>query len=249
METPASSGGRASAACRHVTEGKPSSDSDAYVGYSIHCPTMAVKKRVWTALAANTNTRANVMICTTFSDFLFLKPDKCMNRGAFDTWRWRHDLRDLAICLHKVEATAIEGLPKSMRPTSTRKDCMHYLPPGVGGASAATPRPGGTPTADLSHLVEGASADGSHPGVNLGTLTPHRPRCPPALGLPPRVESLTPLLFGDDDRLVERRKGYMIGLYLGGGSFGKVHMAKSPTGIDVAVKILHKDAWAVSRKR
>jgi hypothetical protein len=128
METPLSSSGRASAACGSATSWK----YDAYVGYSIYCRNLAEVRRVRKALAENTDTRANVMTCTQFSDFLFLQPEKCMSMGSFDTWRWRHDIRDLAICLHKDAATAIEGLPLSMRPTTTRTRCTHYLPPGVG---------------------------------------------------------------------------------------------------------------------
>ena len=93
----------------------------------------------------------------------------------------------------------------------------------------------------------GVSADVSDPGVSSDTITPHRSRCPPPIDRPHCVDSLTPLLFGDDDRLVDRSEGYSIGPKLGGGSFGVVHKTKSPSGIDVAVKILHHDAWKESK--
>ena len=139
MGTPASPSGRASAASGSATHWK----HDAYVGYSIHCPNPAVKKRVRQALAANTDTRANVMTCTEFSDFLFLKPEKGMNMGAFDTWRSRNGLRAFSVCPHTDEATAIEGLSVSMRPTSRKKMFACSTPRGR-RASAATPHHGGT---------------------------------------------------------------------------------------------------------
>ena len=89
----------------------------------------------------------------------------------------------------------------------------------------------------------GVSADVSDPGVNSGAITPHRSRCPPPLDLTQCVDALTPLLFGGEHRLLERSRGYSIGRELGGGSFGVVHETKSPSGIDVVVKILHHDAW------
>ena len=211
MGTPASPSDRASAASGSDTHWKQS----AYVGYSTHCPTPALKKVVREALTANTASRAIVMTCTEFCDFFFLEPKKGMNMGAFDTWRSRNGLRAFSVCPHTEEATAIEGLSVSMRPTSRTTNCLHVLPPGVGGPRPPLHSMVEQHVPDPSPIVEGASADGSHPGLSFVTLNLHRPRCSPALGIPPCVESLAPLLFGAGDRLVDRRKGHSIGVFLG----------------------------------
>ena len=62
-------------------------------------------------------------------------------------------------------------------------------------------------------------------------------------------EPLTPLLLGDEARLVERKGAYKIGELLGGCSFGEVHKAEISLGNYVAVKILKPDAWSSAREK
>ena len=89
-----------------------------------------------------------------------------MNRKAIDCWRWRKHLTNLYVCLHKDEATAVGGLYKTMHLESQRASCLHFLPPEVGGATAAIlgataaiPNHGVGATTDLSQPAGGATAD------------------------------------------------------------------------------------------
>jgi tRNA A-37 threonylcarbamoyl transferase component Bud32 len=249
MAAPLQSGQRVSAVSDHAEGWK----DDEYVGYSICCKTSADKSRVLQAIGDNnSNPRARTMRVTEFTNFIFVEPAKPMNLSAFDSWRYRLEIRELDLILHKVADTALEGLPSSMRrtnPSRGSRACMHFLPPKVGGVSAAATLleelvggAGSQPPVRVMHMG-GASADVSHPGVSSDAITPHRSRPSPPIDRTHRVDALTPILFGEDQELLQRGIGYAIGKKVGGGSFGVVHKAKSPTGIDVAVKILHKDAW------
>ena len=90
-----------------MAESASSVDVVAYTGYSIHLTNRQLRKRVQKVIAENCDVRANPMICTELCDFLFLKPERVMNRKAFDCWRWRNDIGDLKVCLHTDEATVV----------------------------------------------------------------------------------------------------------------------------------------------
>ena len=219
--------------------------SQAYAGYSMICKTPGDRKRVLTALSQKKDVRATTMPWTTFTGFVFVQPKKSMTVYAFDSWRYRHHLRDLDLILHTSAGTVTEGLLTCLRPQIGNQgySCKYFLPQSIEGASAEDGISVGSQPSVLSKSVDKVSTGVSTPGVGCATTDHHRPWFPPSIHRTHFVESLTPLLFGPDDLLVSRSRGYKIGEYLGGGSFGAVHKAKSPTGEDVAVKILHKDAW------
>ena len=83
----------------------------------------------------------------------------------------------------------------------------------------------------------------------MGLATHFPPGCPSTLGPLQCSESLTPLLLGDEARLVERKGVYKIGKWLGGGSFGNVHKTETSSGNYVAVKILTPYAWSDAREK
>ena len=176
---------------------------DAYVGYSIYCETAAEMKQVLQAIQENIDPPCQHDAIHRVYQFYFLHPAKSMIVTAFDSWRYRLGLRDFGIILHRDVDTAQEGSPSRMRPArpDQRSRCMHFLPPQVGGVSAAAELleefvwvVGSSAAAELleefvwvvgseplvrSLIMGGASADVSDPGVNSGAITPHRSRCPP----------------------------------------------------------------------
>ena len=176
---------------------------------------------------------------TTFIGFVFVQPEKSMTVYAFDSWRARHNLRDLDLIVHTSAGTVAEGLLTRLRPHNGKESCKYFLPLSIEGASAGDGISVGSQPSVLSKSVDKVSTGVSTPGVGCATTDHHRPWFPPSIHRTHFVESLTPLLFGPDDLLVSRSRGYKVGEYLGGGSFGAVHKAISPTGEDVAVKILH----------
>ena len=97
----------------------------AYVGFSIHFATRMERKRLFNVISGNGNVRANRMNCLEYKDFVFLLPERAMNKKAIDCWRWRKELGDLSVCLHTDAATAVEGLSTTMLPV--HKEKMHAL--------------------------------------------------------------------------------------------------------------------------
>ena len=168
----------------------------AYVGCSICCETEKERRRVLQVIAGNTDPRATTMTFTEFTSFIFVQPAKSMSVSAFDSWRYRHDIRDLDLILHKDADTAQEGLPSRKRPMrpDRRTPCMHFLPHQVGGVSAAAQRleelVGGVGSQPPVRFLpkSGVSADASHPGVSSDTITPHRLRSPPLIDRKPCVD-------------------------------------------------------------
>ena len=189
------------------------------------------------------------MVWTEFTGFVFVKPAKIMTVSAFDSWRARHKLRELGIIVHTSADTVAEGLLSCLRPQNDKESCKYFLPLSIEGASAGDVISVGSQPSVLSHSVGKVSTGVSTPGVGSATTDHHRPWFPPSIHRTDFVESLTPLLFGRDDQLVARSRGYTIGERLGGGSFGTVYKAISPTGEDVAVKKLHKAAWGTIPER
>ena len=91
--------------------------------------------------------RASEMTIIEPNDYIFLKPERVMNRSTFDCWRRRHGIHKVnrLCCMRKDVATAVEGLSATMQPSNTRSNCKDYLPSEVGGrlATADLPQPGG----------------------------------------------------------------------------------------------------------
>ena len=189
------------------------------------------------------------MVWTEFTGFVFVKPDKIMTVSAFDSWRARHHLRELDLIVHTSADTVAEGLLSCLRPQNDKESCKYFLPPPMEGASAGGVMSVGSQPSVPSQSVGGVSAGVSTPVVGSATTDHHRSWFPPGIQRTHIVESLTPLLFGQDDLLVSRSQGYEIGVYLGGGSFGAVYKTRSPTGEDVVVKILCKAAWGTTSER
>ena len=208
---------------------------NSFAGYSLICARTKHKKVV-DALQYEFNCRhpnVNTKHWTAFSGFVFVRPESSMTVNAFDSWRWRNGLRHLDLILHKSADTATEGLLSNLQAQNRNDGCKYFLPRSSDGASA-----GGIHSVASQPSVALVSADGASAGnatSGVGSAA-YRPRTS-------RVEQLTPLLFGQDDVLVGRSKGYSSKEFLGGGSFGAVYKMRSPTGIDVAVKILDKHAW------
>ena len=172
-----------------------------------------------------------------------------MTVNAFDSWRARHNLRELDLIVHTSADTVAEGLLSCLRPQNDKESCKYFLPLSIEGASAGDAISAGSQPSVLSHSVGKVSTGVSTPGVGSATADHHRSWFPPSIHRTHFVESLTPLLFGHDDELVSRSRDYEIGVRLGGGSFGAVYKAISPIGEDVAVKILHKGAWGTMPER
>ena len=232
----------------HSLPGRASAGPDpwkthAYVGYSMICKGPKETKRVLKVLLKNKDARATTMVWTAFTGFVFVEPEKSMTVNAFDSWRARRNLRELDLIVHTSADTVAEGLLSCLRPQNDKESCKYFLPLSIEGASAGDVISVGSQPSVLSQSVGKVSTGVSTPGVGSATTDHHRPWFPPSIHRTHFVESLTPLLFGHDDLLVSRSRGYKIGEYLGGGSFGAVYKAIDPTGEDVAVKILHKDAW------
>ena len=217
--------------------------SHAYVGYSMICKGPGEKKRVLKVIKGKKLFRATAMAWTVFTGFVFVVPGKSLTVNAFDSWRARHNLRDLDLIVHTSADTVAEDLLSCLRPQNDKESCKYFLPMSIEGASAGDVISVGSQPSALSHSVDKVSTGVSTPDVGRATTDHHRPWFPPSIHRTHFVESLTPLLFGLDDQLVSRSRGYEIGVRLGGGSFGTVYKAISPTGEDVAVKKLHKDAW------
>lgn len=234
---------------RGASAGSDPWKTHAYVGYSLICKLPAETKRVLNVLSETKDSRATTMIWTEFTGFVFVEPEKSMTVNAFDSWRGRHNLRELDLIVHTSADTVAEGLLSSLRPQNDRESCKYFLPTSIEGASAGKVIHVGLHPSVLSQSVGGVSTGVSTPGVGSATTDHHRSWFPPSIHRTHFVESLTPLLFGQDDLLVSRSRGYEIGVYLGGGSFGAVYQTISPTGEDVAVKILHKDAWSTMPER
>ena len=116
---------------------------DSFIGYVIHCsddkPFANVLKLVEGAAVA----RVNEMTIIELGDFIFLQPERVMNRHASDCWRRRYGIHKVnhVCCMHKDGATAVEGLPATMQPSSTRSNCQHYVPSEVGGRLATADLP------------------------------------------------------------------------------------------------------------
>ena len=238
----------------HSLPGLASAGSDpwkthVYVGYSMICKGPGETKRVLNVLLEKKDVRATTMVWNAFTGFVFVAPEKSMTVNAFDSWRARHNLRELDLIVHTSADTVAEGLLSRLRPQNDKESCKYFLPLSIEGASAGDVISVGSQPSVLSQSVGEVSTGVSTPGVGSATTDHHRPWFPPSIHRTHFVESLTPLLFGDDDLLVSRSRGYEIGEYLGGGSFGKVYKAISPIGEDVAVKILHKDAWGLMPER
>ena len=131
-----------------------------------------------------------------------------------------------------------EGLLSCLRPQNDKESCNYFLPLSIEGASAGGVISVGSQPSVISHSVGKVSTGVSTPGVGSATTDHHRSWFPPSIHRTNFVDSLTPLLFRHANQLVSRSRGYEIGVHLCGGSFGAVYKAKSPTGEDVAVKIL-----------
>ena len=217
--------------------------SHAYVGYSMICKHPAEKKRVLKVMNEKKDVRATPMVCTEFTCFVFVLPGKSMTVNAFDAWRARHSLRDLDLIVHTSADTVAEDLLSCLRPQNDKECCKYFLPLSIEGASAGDVISVGSQPFVSPHSVGKVSTGVSTSGVGSATTDHHRPWFPPSIHRTHFVESLTPLLFGHDDHLVSRSRGYKIGVYLGGGSYGAVYKATSPTGEVVAVKKLNNDAW------
>ena len=220
----------------------------AYVGYSMICKHPSDMKRVVAVLSEKKNPRATPMVWTEFTGFVFVKPEKSMTVYAFDSWRSRHQLRQLDLIVHASGITSYQDLLSSLRPQNGNPSCKYFLPQHMGGASAGEVLSLASSTSVLLPSTGGASTAVSTPVDDRTIWFPidsasHRQWFPPSIRRTHFVESLTPLLFGRDELLVSRSRGYEIGEFLGGGTFGGVYKTINPTGETVAVKILHKDAW------
>jgi hypothetical protein len=220
-----------------------------YVGFSFICKTKADTKRVLAVKQNLKDFRTNPKTWTEFTGFIFVQPENRMTKNAFDTWRWRNKIRDLDIILHKSADTAVEGLLENLKAQTDKDGCKHFLPLSGEGASAGELHSVASQSSGVLLSAGGASAGEAAFSVRSTTTPPLRSRFPPRISQTYCVEPLTPLLFGNNELLRLRSVGYSLGEYLGGGSFGEVYKAKSPTGIDVAVKILHKDAWLKAKEQ
>ena len=221
----------------------------AYVGYSMICKGPVETKRVLNVLSEKNDARATTMVWTAYTGFVYVEPEDSLTVNAFDSWRVRHNLRELDLIVHKSADTVAECLLSRLRPQNDKESCKYFLPLYIEAASAGDVISVGSQPSVLSQSVGKVSTGVSTPGVGRATTDHHRPWFPPSIHRTHFVESLTPLLFGHDDRLASRSRGYKIGVYLGGGVFGAVYKAISPTGEDVAVKILQKDAWGKMPER
>ena len=76
------------------------------------------------------------MVWTEFTGFVFVKPDKIMTVSAFDSWRARHNLRELDLIVHTSADTVAQGLLSCLRPQNDKESCKYFLPPPMEGASA-----------------------------------------------------------------------------------------------------------------
>ena len=162
----------------------------AYVGYSLICKLPVEMKRVLNVLSAQNNPRATTMIFTAFIGFVFVEPKKSMTVSAFDSWRHRHNLRELDLIVHASADTAAEGLLSSLRPQNDRESCKYFSP-----ASAGKVIHVGLHPSVPSQSVGGVSTGVSTPGVGSATTDHHRSWFPPSIHRTHFVESLTPLLF------------------------------------------------------
>ena len=230
---------------RRASAGSEAWKYHAYVGYSMIHKLPEEKKRVMAVLSERRDSRATPMVSTEFTGFVFVEPEKRMSVNAFNSWRRRNNLMDLDLIVHTSKDTAAEGLLSCLRPQNGKESCKYFLPipSSIARASAVEEISVGSQPPALSQSAVRVSTGVSTPVASDAPTDHHRPWFPPSARHTKFVESLTPLLFGQDDALVSRSQGYEIGSYLGGGSYGAVYQAISPTGEDVAVKILHKDAW------
>ena len=234
---------------RRASAGPDPWKSRAYVGYSMICKNPGETQRVLKVLTEKKDARSTTMVWTVFTGFVFVEPGKSMTVNAFDSWRHRNKLRELDLIVHTSADIVAERLLSSLRPQSDKESCKYFLPLSTEGASAGDVISVGSQPPVLSHSVGKVSTGVSTPGVDSATTDHHRPWFPPSIHRTHFVESLTPLLFGHDDELVSRSRGYEIGVRLGGGSFGAVYKATNSIGEDVAVKILHKGAWGTTPER
>jgi hypothetical protein len=105
----------------------------AYVGYSMICKHPSDMKRVVAVLSEKKNPRATPMVWTEFTGFVFVKPEKSMTVYAFDSWRSRHQLRQLDLIVHASGITSYQDLLSSLRPQNGNPSCKYFIPQHMGG--------------------------------------------------------------------------------------------------------------------
>ena len=89
-----------------------------------------------------------------------------MTVHAFDSWRFRHKLRELDLIVHTSADIVAERLLSSLRPQSLAEKCKYFLPLPTEGASAGDVISVGSQPSVLSHSIGKVSAGVSTPGVD-----------------------------------------------------------------------------------
>ena len=89
-----------------------------------------------------------------------------MTVNAFDSWRARHNLRELDLIVHTSADTVAEGLLSCLRPQNDKESSKYFLPLPIEGASAGDVISVGSQPSVLSHSIGKVSAGVSTPGVD-----------------------------------------------------------------------------------